>query len=199
MTCIITGCTLRIGNKHVGGDLHQIGSAYVFNAILDGSSGANWLYDEPAFCTKEIDATECLQFFERRGVIIFDDRAVLNDEALAYLAKASLSVAGLLTRRSCSEAAGALVRLERELDRLQRDNRRLEAQAACMRDIAQAAAASFDDLQKTLTLLGRPTTAAACVIARDATRDAIAVADLLRTPPPSSPPPPPPATNEGSA
>lgn len=86
MTCLITGCTLRTGSQWVGGDLHQIGTAYVFNAILRNGEAA-WQFAERPHYTKEIDASFCAQYLEKRGVIVFDQRAVLNAEALAYLRK----------------------------------------------------------------------------------------------------------------
>lgn len=76
MTCIITGCALvdPANDRSVWGDLHQIGSTYVFNACLEHGETA-WQTPMPSM----LDTTPSLTIdpslpqdyqFERRGVVI---------------------------------------------------------------------------------------------------------------------------------
>jgi len=87
MTCLITGCTLVNGSARVGGDLHEVGGAYVFNACLLDGREANWVHDNfYAHYSKEIDVSACPYLWERRGVIVFNKhQAVLNYEAAMYI------------------------------------------------------------------------------------------------------------------
>ena len=93
MTCLITGCALTFENeaKSVWGDLHRIGDAYVFNAVLiDGE--ARWQYGPDAACPNVMKqlvvSSRCPPdgIFERRGVIVVHhDWAELNRAAQDYL------------------------------------------------------------------------------------------------------------------
>jgi hypothetical protein len=87
MTCIITGCVLRNGGQNVGGDLHRIGDAYVFNAIVTENGATRWVDDDTySHYQREVDASGSVQYFERRGVVVFSRAgAVLNEAAHNYL------------------------------------------------------------------------------------------------------------------
>lgn len=87
MTCIITGCVLTDGYQWVGGDLHEVADAYVFNAITDSDRGVNWGTREMyAHYKKEVKIPEFGQFCEYRGVFVFPKKgATLNAAAQEYL------------------------------------------------------------------------------------------------------------------
>jgi len=92
MTCLITGCALvdLSESRVVWGDLHKIGGAYVFNAVLSGGEAA-WQYGEDfnvpshlKILTVNVADSHC--YFERRGVIIVSaDAAELNAHAKEYI------------------------------------------------------------------------------------------------------------------
>lgn len=84
-SCIITGCELvAYGRKWCHGDLHAVGGAYVFNAVLVNGE-TYWRYkdfpgDERMILRIDGD------YFERRGVIVMAQTAgVLNDRAAKYV------------------------------------------------------------------------------------------------------------------
>lgn len=87
MTCIITGAVAFNGHAWVGGDLHLIGAAYVFNACINRQSGAAWATREYfAHYTKEIDFSEAKDYWERRGTLVAPmAECKLNEAAQAYL------------------------------------------------------------------------------------------------------------------
>ena len=86
MTCIITGCVAtHNGFEWVGGDLHQVGGAYIFNAIVGPKGEARWgKREDYAHYDKEVDFSESNHFFERRGVIV-GWPAKLNQKADDYV------------------------------------------------------------------------------------------------------------------
>ena len=84
--CLITGCWLysRSREMKVWGDLHQMGAAYIFNAVLDQDGEADWDFEELPVESKALIMVG--DYFERRGVIVVSAQAAfLNDEALEYL------------------------------------------------------------------------------------------------------------------
>lgn len=89
MTCVITGCKAINGNLEVGGDLHLIGGAYVFNAITNGQGEAAWaVYTKRTYShyRKEIDFSGAFNMFERRGVLVAPvEQCALNQEAQEYI------------------------------------------------------------------------------------------------------------------
>lgn len=90
--CLITGCRFidRAHLRHVWGDLHQSGSAVIFNAVLDGGEAA-WSHDmaEVGEHEKTVSVHPVFPFFERRGVIVFDKyNASFNEQAKLYLGHA---------------------------------------------------------------------------------------------------------------
>ena len=77
LVCLFTGCTLHIPQegKALHGDLHSIGSTYIFNGVLHGFDTA-WMYgDEALELTKDtrrvITLREGRAYFDRRGVVVF--------------------------------------------------------------------------------------------------------------------------------
>lgn len=96
MTCIITGCALVSDAACVWGDLHSIGSAYVFNAVLHHSDHqgqeavrgeAAWQFGSlPPPLIKQIEYKGSKPFFERRGVIVMAaSYCEFNQAAREYL------------------------------------------------------------------------------------------------------------------
>lgn len=86
--CLITGCELydHTQDRWVHGDLHRIGSSYVFNAVLyDGE--AHWMYDTPLpKWAKALHIDNGAPYFERRGIIVVGILdAELNEHAKKYL------------------------------------------------------------------------------------------------------------------
>ena len=83
--CLVTGITLvdPVQGKKVYGDLHELGSTYVFNACLTPTNGeAAWQYDTAV----NDRAVMCGHYFERRGVIVFiQAEAALNQAARDYI------------------------------------------------------------------------------------------------------------------
>lgn len=97
MTCIITGCVAFNGHAWVGGDLHLIGAAYVFNAVLSAKAPeAMWSEREswPHY-TKEIDFSEARDYWERRGTLVAPmAECKLNEAAQAYLRGPHAAIVG---------------------------------------------------------------------------------------------------------
>jgi hypothetical protein len=88
MTCIITGAVAFNGAAWVGGDLHQIGTAYVFNCCMHQENGEPlWAERESwSHYSREIDFSASAQYFERRGVIVASAAGTaLNDAAKEYV------------------------------------------------------------------------------------------------------------------
>lgn len=91
--CVITGCTLVLTNERatVHGDLHLVGGAFVFNAVLNRNGDAareHELCDEVMGSTRKCVAVDSNLAFERRGVFVFDGTAALpNKAALQYTAE----------------------------------------------------------------------------------------------------------------
>jgi len=88
MTCVITGCVLKTHKGWVGGDLHMIGRAYIFNTIQKWEDGETRFEGREFWShySKEIDITSVKQLFEKRGIFVF--RAIeahLNEAAQDYL------------------------------------------------------------------------------------------------------------------
>ncbi len=93
--CICTGCTLldMQQTRHVHGDLHIVGRALVFNAVLHNNE-TYWVYERRGgivlraqFVVSVMDGA----FFERRGVIAFDAAScVLNEPLIAKLRRAGV-------------------------------------------------------------------------------------------------------------
>ena len=77
--CIKTGCRLFVnhGTKSVWGDLHSVGGeAFVFNACLNDRGEADWGYKMIYDLSGGNEATCFVKdsnYFERRGVIVFQD------------------------------------------------------------------------------------------------------------------------------
>lgn len=90
MNCIITGCSLVLGNHSVSGDLFEIeGGGYVFNGNWS-EEGICW-YKGKSFYSKQITPTT-ENYFERRGVFVFLRSGLdFNKEAREYVAKKELS------------------------------------------------------------------------------------------------------------
>jgi hypothetical protein len=81
--CMITGAVLHIKDegKWARGDLHRIGSTYVFNAIVWDDA---WNYGEieGPLTDMVISLPYGLDYFERRGVVVFPvTNAALNPAA----------------------------------------------------------------------------------------------------------------------
>ena len=86
--CVITGCNLldEAGMRWTRGDLFYSSNTYVLHAVLNGMD-TGWIYDQPIpedrpyiMIAREYD------FFERRGVIVFQDyQASLSKAAREYL------------------------------------------------------------------------------------------------------------------
>lgn len=87
-TCIITGCVAFNGHAWVGGDLHIIGSTWIFNCCMHQSNGEPLWAERESWSqyTKEIDFSASEQYFERRGVIVASHMGTkLNDAAKNYI------------------------------------------------------------------------------------------------------------------
>lgn len=88
MTCLITGCVATNGVEWVGGDLHQIGNCYAFNACIGLNKEAAWSTREDFahYSEKEIDFSMANGYWERRGTLIAPvSECVLNDAAKEYI------------------------------------------------------------------------------------------------------------------
>lgn len=88
--CVITGCVLVASNeeKYAYGDLHQIGKAYVFNACLNDKGQPDWYWDADYRDDAKIVSVDSNEFFEKRGVIVFNKAdARLNDAATVHIAR----------------------------------------------------------------------------------------------------------------
>lgn len=98
--CVITGCALVSPQEEfcVWGDLHEVGSTWVFNGVVnqrDGETGnligeAHRQYRSPppdAIKQLVIHDSTVVPYFERRGVfVIAKSLASLNQAAKEYLA-----------------------------------------------------------------------------------------------------------------
>lgn len=85
--CLITGCRLIVPQMgaHAWGDLHMVGTSFVFNAVLENGETA-WEFTKPRTGDKEISIMDGAPFFERRGVIVFDAlHSVFNQAAREYV------------------------------------------------------------------------------------------------------------------
>jgi hypothetical protein len=79
--CLVTGCNVvdAAQRRWAHGDLHQLGGALIFNAVL-GNGETNWNYgssppgDVPCI-------TALSPFFERRGVIVLRSSGVTANKA----------------------------------------------------------------------------------------------------------------------
>jgi hypothetical protein len=83
--CIITGCALVVPNagRHVHGDLHVVGNAMVFNAVVDEGAAA-WEYgdtDAVIASSRRVVVVDSNLYFERRGVFAFDKTSASFNEA----------------------------------------------------------------------------------------------------------------------
>jgi len=86
--CIITGCEFFSPHegKIVHGDLHRIGDTLIFNACTDKAGNAEWRYVPRPWQGDMVITARSAQYFERRGVIVFEQsEAELNDRAMEYL------------------------------------------------------------------------------------------------------------------
>jgi hypothetical protein len=96
MSCLITGCELVLfrEGRWVHGDLHEAGSAVVFNAVLGEGGEAAWTYEENLEPIWDSYRNCCsiigeFPYFERRGVIVFDKyHLALNPQAGLYTKRA---------------------------------------------------------------------------------------------------------------
>jgi hypothetical protein len=83
--CIITGCDLvdQQGFRWCHGDLHLVGSTYVFNACLTPKGETAWQEGtEPQLNTY----ITVVNYFERRGVLVIEPGdGLLSAEALEYV------------------------------------------------------------------------------------------------------------------
>lgn len=102
MTCIITGCALvdSFNDRAVWGDLHLIGTTYVFNACLNGGEAA-WQSPVPNMLatTRAIELTEPLSeevYFERRAVIIVSATIASMNEAAQQHVEEAMRLRGVL-------------------------------------------------------------------------------------------------------
>lgn len=91
MTCFITGCYLfeEEARKLVRGDLHRIGGAWVFNAVMEDGE-TNWLYVPSSYSVPQDLKIAIIRasatYFERRGVIVISHSDVhLTEAAEAYI------------------------------------------------------------------------------------------------------------------
>ena len=70
MACLITGCALINGSSFVWGDLHDMGSVYIFNACLDAGEAA-WQDSTADLSPKTLNITNAAvlsqQFFRLRS------------------------------------------------------------------------------------------------------------------------------------
>lgn len=82
--CLITGCELVAINTgaKAHGDLHQVGNAYVFNAVLDEHGETKWTRGGTPTRSNWV-ALHTGDVFERRGVLVF----ALGDAALSEAAR----------------------------------------------------------------------------------------------------------------
>jgi hypothetical protein len=88
MACIITGAELfdEQSCRWVHGDLHRVGDAYVFNAVLDEKGEAAWTEGEPEGTQRVLQVHG--YYFERRGLFVCDRTAAsLNKAAREYVEK----------------------------------------------------------------------------------------------------------------
>ena len=79
-TCVLTGCIFvdPYQGKSIRGDLHELGSCYIFNA-----SGCEWEYESPHDSQRQI-ASET--YYEKNKVIVFEqDTGTFNAAAVEYL------------------------------------------------------------------------------------------------------------------
>ena len=87
--CLITGCDLYISGegKILHGDLHSLGGVWIFNGVLSNCEAA-WDFTDDLLNRRCSPHTLALhgQYFERRGVIVFDPlHCTPNPAAMAYL------------------------------------------------------------------------------------------------------------------
>lgn len=88
MTCLATGCTFLDPRypRAVYGDLHLVGDALVFNAVLADGEAA-WNYEPRVLSTSRYfefhPGPTGVDYFERRGVLVFPKDAARFSEALA--------------------------------------------------------------------------------------------------------------------
>jgi hypothetical protein len=85
--CLITGCDLVCINtaSTAHGDLHQVGEAFIFNAVRDAHGETHWRHEEAPRSTRLI-YVHTDHAFERRGVIVFHTTAAqLSDEARRHI------------------------------------------------------------------------------------------------------------------
>lgn len=88
MTCRITGAVAFNGHAWVGGDLHQIDTAWVFNCVMHQSNGdAMWAERESwSHLGREVDFSSSEEYWERRGTIVASALGTrLNPAAEEYL------------------------------------------------------------------------------------------------------------------
>ncbi len=86
--CLITGCELVLApyGATAHGDLHQVGGAYVFNAVRDESGETSWNYDAPR--SDRVIYVDS-DWFERKGVIVIAAEDVrLSDPARNFIESA---------------------------------------------------------------------------------------------------------------
>ena len=85
--CIITGCVIWENEAFVVGDLHEFGDTWIFNGVTL-SGDARWMPGEVECVPgrdKIIDITG-VEFFERRGVFVFQrDTSLMNEAAKKYV------------------------------------------------------------------------------------------------------------------
>jgi hypothetical protein len=67
---IITGCWIKEGDAVAHGDLHELDSVYIFNAVVNRSGDTNWQFGtELPPTSRVLDVTNAFTF-ERRAVIV---------------------------------------------------------------------------------------------------------------------------------
>ena len=89
--CLITGCDLFIADerKTLHGDLHWIGTTYIFNGCLaDGQAAWSYKYNNPEHTTARVMIIkDSNKYFERRGVLVVD----INDVEFNSIARGFLN------------------------------------------------------------------------------------------------------------
>lgn len=86
--CIITGCGLLIPaeGKWAHGDLHMVGTCFVFNAAMHNGETEWTLRKVGEEVSNRVIILDQPYYFERRGVIIFDAmHSHFNQAARTYL------------------------------------------------------------------------------------------------------------------
>lgn len=82
--CLITGCALDMAPGFHWGDLHERGDTWVFNAVL-GMTGEPVLLETEYMGSRVINMVD-VEFFERRGVFVFQrDTSLMNEAAKKYV------------------------------------------------------------------------------------------------------------------